>query len=77
MSCRSDEEGDAALLPPVYSTPTKAICNDGACHAEPDAGGMQTESDADVEKQFDEPTGKKHKYSPFLKYSVVKEWATG
>ena len=57
MSCRSNEEGDAAFLPPGYSTPTKAIRNDGACHAELDAEGMQTESDADGEKQFDESTG--------------------
>ena len=55
----------------------KAIRNDGAGHAEPDAEGMQTESDADVEKQFDESTGKKRKYHPFLEYSVVKEWPTG
>ena len=77
MSCRSDEEGDAALLPRGYSTPTKAIHNDGAGHAETDAEGMQTESDADAEKQFDESTGKKRKYCPFLEYRVVKEWPTG
>ena len=64
MSCRSDDEGDAALLPPGYSSPTKTIRNDGAAHAEPDAGGLETESEAEVEKQFDESTGKKCKYHP-------------
>ena len=57
MSCRSDDEGDAAPPPPAFSSPTKTIRNDGAAHAEPDPEGMETESDADVEKQFDESTG--------------------
>ena len=49
MPCRSDEEDDAAPQQPVFSTPTKAICNDGAGHAGPDAEGTDSESDADVE----------------------------
>ena len=57
MSCRSDEEDDAALPLLGISTPTKAIRNDGAGHAHPDAQGIESESDADVEKQFDESTG--------------------
>ena len=57
MSCRSDEEDDAAPPPPGISTPTKAIRNDGAAHAESDAERMETESEDDVEKQFDESTG--------------------
>ena len=77
MSCRSDDEGDAALLPPGYSSPTKTIRNDGAAHAEPDAERMETESDAHAEKQFDESTGKKRKYNPCLVYTEVKQWTTG
>ena len=38
---------------------------------------METESEADVEKQFDESTGKKRKYCPNLKYTEVKRWSTG
>ena len=38
---------------------------------------MQTESDSDVEKQFDESTGKKREYHPFLEYREVKRWSTG
>ncbi len=52
----SEEELDAPPLP-GFSTPTKADCNDGAGHAEQDAEGTKVESDADVEKQFDESTG--------------------
>ena len=77
MSCRSDDEDDAALPPPAFSTLTKTIRNDGAAHAEPDAGGMETESEADVEKQFDESTGKKRKYHPFLEYTEVKRLSIG
>ena len=57
MSCLSDEEDDAASPPPGISTPTKAIRNDGAAYAESDAERMETESEDDVEKQFDESTG--------------------
>ena len=58
MPCRSDEEDDAAPPPPGFSVPTKAIRNDGVAHGEPDAERMETESDANVEKQFDKSTGK-------------------
>ena len=57
MSCRSDEEVDAAPPLPGISTPTKAIRKDGAAYAESDAERMETESGPDVEKQFDESTG--------------------
>ena len=57
MSCQSDEEDNAALPLPGISTPTKAIRNDGAGHAESDAERMETESEDDVEKQFDQSTG--------------------
>ena len=57
MPCRSDEEGNAAPPPLGFSTPTKAICNDEAAHAESDAARMETKSDANVEKQFDKSTG--------------------
>ncbi len=51
------EEEDNAPPPPAFTTPTKASCNDGASHAEPDAEGTKDEADADVEKQLDESTG--------------------
>ena len=78
MSCRSDEEEDAAPPPPGYTMATKPNRNDGAAHAsaEPDAEGTNAESDADVEKQFDESTGKKRKYSAYLNYTEVKRWST-
>ena len=57
MSCRSDGEGDTALPPPVFSTPTKADCNDGACHGEPDAKETDAESDSNVEENIHESTG--------------------
>ncbi len=63
MPCRSDEEDQSALPPPGFSTPTKANRNDRACHGCPDAEGTESESDSDVEKQFEESTGKKRKYS--------------
>ena len=72
----SDEEDDAALPAPCFSTPTKANRNDEACHGEPDAGGTKSLSDADVEKQFDKSTGKKRKYSAYLNYTEVKQWST-
>ena len=48
MPRRESEEEDDALSPPGFSTPTKVIRNDGAGHAEPDAEGTESESDADV-----------------------------
>ncbi len=65
MPSRASEEEDNALSPPGFSTPTKVICNDGACHAEPDAEGTESESDADVEKQVDQSTGKKRNYTGY------------
>ena len=77
MTCQESEEDDDAPPEPAFSTPTKAIRNDGAGHAKSDAEGMQSKPDADVEKQFDESTGKKRKYHPFLQYTEVKRWSTG
>ena len=57
MSCRSDGEDDAAPPLPGISMPSKAIGNDWTAHAESDAERMETKSEADVEKQFDESTG--------------------
>ena len=74
MSCPEPEEVDAAPPPPGYSTPTKADRNAGAAHAESNAEGTNAESDADVEKQFDESTGKMHKkrkFAPFHEYRVI------
>ena len=76
MSCRSDDEGDAAPPPPAFTTPTKADRSDGAGHGEPDAERMETESDADAEQKFNESTGKKRKYNPYLVYTEVKGWTT-
>ena len=50
MSCRSDEEDDAAPLQASFTTPTKAIRNDGAGHGEPDTEETDAESGSDVEK---------------------------
>ena len=74
MSCPASEEISAAPPPPDFSTPTQSNRNDGAGHVSPDAGRMETESDADVEKQFDESTGKMHKkrkFAPFHEYRVI------
>ena len=80
MSCPASEEIGAAPPPPGLTTPTKPDRNDGAGHVSPDAEGTNAESDADVEKQFDESTGqtrKKRKFAPFLEYRVIEEWVTG
>ena len=71
------EEIDAAPPPPGFTTPTKAKCNDGAGHADPDADRMETESEADVEKEFDKSTGKKRCYAGPLTYRIIKQWTTG
>ena len=52
------EENYVAPPPPGFTTLTKAFHNDWAGNAEQDAERMETESHADVEKQFDESTGK-------------------
>ena len=57
MSDREADEEQSALLPPGFTAQTKSICNDGAGHAEPDAEETDSESDAYVEKEFDESTG--------------------
>ncbi len=59
MSDRECEEKLDAPPPPGFSTPTEINRNDGAGHAEPDAEGIEDGSEADVEKQFEELTGKK------------------
>ena len=69
MSDREFEEELDAPPPPGFSTPTKVNGNDGAGHAKPDAEATECESDADVEKQFDESTGKKQEYHPFRQYT--------
>ena len=74
MSCPEPEEIEAAPPQPGYSTPTKADRNARAAHAESKAEGTNAESDADVEKQFDESTGKMHKkrkFAPFHEYRVI------
>ncbi len=68
MPRRESEEDDAAPPPPILTTPTKADRNDGACHADSDAEGTVSESDADVEKQFDTSTGKKRNYTGYTTY---------
>ncbi len=57
MSDREAEEEQFALLPPVFTAPTNSICNDGAGHGGQDAEETDSESDADVEKEFDESMG--------------------
>jgi hypothetical protein len=77
MPRRESEEEDDAPQPPGFSTPTKVIRNDGTGHAEQDAEGTESESDADVEKQFCESTGKKRNYTGYQKYRFIKQWVTG
>ena len=77
MSCPESEQIDAAPPPPGYLTPTKSKNHDGAAHAEPNAERMDTESDPEVEKQFDKSTGKKRCYAGPLVYRIVKQWTTG
>ena len=72
MPRQESEQEDAAPPAPGISTPKKADRNDGAGHGEPDAGGTESESDADVETQFVESTGKTRKYHPNLNYAEVK-----
>ena len=50
------EEVDAAPPPPVSPTQQQDESNGGAAHAESDAERMETESEADGEKQFDKST---------------------
>ena len=72
MLRRPEEDDDVAPPAPSFSTPTKADRNDGAGHGEPDAGGTESESDADVEKQFVESTGETRRYHPYLNHTEVK-----
>ncbi len=76
MSCRDFEEKDNAPQLPSFIMQTKVSHNDGACHAGPNAEGTENESDAYVEiqleKHFDESTGKKRKYHPFHQYTEIK-----
>jgi hypothetical protein len=76
MPRRESEEDDNALSPPGFTTSKKAIGNDGAGHAGSDAEGTESESDADVEKQFGESTGKKRNYTGYQKYRFIKQWIT-
>ncbi len=57
MPCLSDEKDQTAPPQPGFSTPMKAIHNDGACHACQDAEEMNNESDLNFEKELDESTG--------------------
>ncbi len=76
MSDREREEEHDAPLPPGFSTLTKAMRRDGACHAEPEAEGTEDESHADDEIEFEESTSKKREYHPFRQYTEVKRWKT-
>ena len=74
MSCPESGQIVDAPPPPGFTTPTKPDRNDGAAHAESNAEGTSAESDADVEKQFDESTGKMHKkrkFAPPHEYRVI------
>ena len=57
MSDREADEEQSTLLPSGFTAPTKYICNDGAGHGGQDAEETNSESDANVEKEFDESTG--------------------
>ncbi len=75
-SYQSDEEDDPAPPPPCFSTPTKAVGSDGACHACQEAEETEAELDDNVEKQFEESTGKKRNYNPYLQYAEGMRWKT-
>ena len=77
MPRQESEQEDAALPPPGFTTPTKAIRNAGAGHGEPDAERMETASEGEGEKEFEESTGKKRRNTGPLVYRVVKQWTTG
>ena len=77
MSSPESEEIAAAPPSPGFSTPMKRICNDGAGHAESNAARMDTESEADIEKEFEESTGKKRSYAGPIVCRIIKEWTTG
>ena len=76
MPRQESEEEEHALPPTGFSTPTKADCNAGAGHADAGQNAKETEakSDADVEKQFDESTGKKRNYAGLHPYRFILEW---
>ena len=57
MSDREADEEQFALLPPGVTVPMKSICNDGAGHGGQDAKETDSDSDTNVEKEFDESTG--------------------
>ncbi len=57
MPCRESEEEQSAPPQPSFTAPTKANGNDGAGHAGQDAEETDSESDANVEKGFDESIG--------------------
>ncbi len=79
MPRRESDEDNAVPPPPGFTTPKnlKARRNDGACHADSDAEGTEDESDANVEKQFDESTGNERNYTGYQKYQFIKQWVTG
>jgi hypothetical protein len=77
MPRQESEDDNAAPLQPAFPLQTKAIRNYGACHGKQDAEGTESESDADVERAFNESTGKKCRYNPYLQYTEVKRWSTG
>jgi hypothetical protein len=52
MPRRDSEQEDYAPQQPSFSTLKKASRNNGAGHADLDADGTVSESDADVEKDF-------------------------
>ena len=74
MPRQESEENDAAPPPPGFSMPKKVIRNDGAGHADSDAEGPESESDADVEKEFDVSTGKKRNYAGPHSYRAIKQY---
>jgi len=57
MSVREADEEQATLLPSGFTAPTKYICNDGAGHGGQNAKETDSESYANVEKEFVESTG--------------------
>ncbi len=78
MPRRDSEVENDAPPPPGFTMATKAICKDGAGHADSSAEETESKSDTDDEKEFDKSTGKnlKRNYNGYYKYRLVKEWVT-
>ena len=54
---QEEQSSDSSPPPLSFTAPTKAISNDGAGHGGQDAEETNSESDVNLEKEFNESTG--------------------